>query len=194
MTGVILAGGQCERMRQNKALLVLDSRPIIVHICTVLKEIFDQLILVTNDPLDYHFLGIQVVTDLIPGKGPLGGLYTGLFYASSPFVFAVACDMPFINRAVINYLVNLSGSKWDVIVPVTSKGFEPLHAIYSRKCLDKIRSQIINGELKISSLYERIRIKAISSAELSEIDPELQSCLNLNTPQEFDRARSSIRG
>lgn len=191
MTAVILAGGQCERMGgRNKAMLLWHGQPLIGHICSQLKGIFSEIILVTNHPAEYLFLGIKVVTDLIPGKGPLGGLYTGMFYARTPHIFTVACDMPFLNRSLISYLINLSEGRWDAVVPVSEKGFEPLHAVYSKKCLDKICLQIIKGDLKISSLFAGIRLRTVGPEELSKIDPELQSCLNLNTPEDLDRALS----
>lgn len=189
MTAIILAGGKSERMKENKALLALEGRPIIGHICEVLKDIFDELIVVTNHPCDYSFLGVRVVSDLIKGKGPLGGLYTGLFYATSSHAFVVACDMPFLKKEVIDYILKQAEPNRDVIVPRISGGYEPLHAVYARRCLDYIQEDLIANELKITGFYNRVRIKTIAEAELSKIDPEMRSCVNINTPEDWVKAQ-----
>ncbi|MDD5154347.1 MAG: molybdenum cofactor guanylyltransferase [Thermodesulfobacteriota bacterium] len=189
MTAIILAGGKSERMKENKALLALEGRPIIGHICEVLKDIFDELIVVTNHPCAYSFLGVKVVTDLIKGKGPLGGLYTGLFYAASSHAFVVACDMPFLKKEVIDYILKQTSPKRDVIVPLISGGYEPLHAVYARRCLDYIHEDLIADQLKTTGFYNRVRIKTITGAELSEIDPEMRSCININTPEDWVKAQ-----
>ncbi|MDD5450829.1 MAG: molybdenum cofactor guanylyltransferase [Desulfovibrionales bacterium] len=189
MTAIILAGGKSERMKENKALLALEGRPIIGHICEVLKDIFDEVIVVTNHPCAYSFLGVKVITDLIKGKGPLGGLYTGLFYAASSHAFVVACDMPFLKKEVIDYILKQAKPGRDVIVPFVSGVYEPLHAVYARRCLDYIHEDLSANKLKITGFYNRVRIKTITGAELSEIDPEMRSCVNINTPEDWVKAQ-----
>lgn len=189
MNAIILAGGKSERMKKNKALVMLDGKPIIAHVCDLLREMFEELILVTNSPRDYSFLGVKMVTDLIKGKGSLGGLYTGLFYATSTHALVVACDMPFLKKEVIGYLMKQASPRWDVIVPCISGGYEPLHAIYARRCLPYIQEHLLADELRITGFYPQVRVKAVDGSELSHLDPELRSWLNINTPEDLKKAR-----
>ncbi len=193
-TAIILAGGQSQRMKLNKALLPLDGKPMVAHICEVMKTIFDSVILVTNNPMYYFFLCLQLVTDLFGGKGPVGGIYTGLFYASSSHTFAIACDMPFVRKEVVQYLLNQVSPRWDAVVPLTPNGHEPLHAVYARGCIKKIHAQLMTNDLKITSFYERIRVRSVNQAELSATDPEARSYVNINTMDDFTEATSLLKG
>ncbi len=190
MNAIILAGGKSERMKKNKAMVILDGKPIISHVCEILRDTFDDLLIVTNNPCDYAFLGIRMVTDLIKEKGSLGGLYTGLFYATSPHALVVACDMPFLKKEVLEYIIKQVRPCWDVVVPRISGRFEPLHAVYSRGCLKYIYQNIMANELKITGFYDRVRVKAVDEVELSIIDPEMESCVNINTPEDLIKART----
>lgn len=190
MDAIILAGGKSRRMKKNKAMVTLDGKPIVAHVCDGLKGMFDELILVTNDPCDYDFLGVKMVTDLMKGKGSLGGLYTGLFYATSSHALVVACDMPFLKKEVLEYIIKQVRPGYDVVVPRIAGAYEPLHAIYARRCLKYIREQLMADELKVSGFYNRVRVKVIEEEELAKIDPEMRSCLNINTPEDLKKAQS----
>jgi molybdopterin-guanine dinucleotide biosynthesis protein A len=189
MTGIILAGGEGRRMgRINKAFLRIEGERIVDRTKALFLQLFDEVIIVTNKPLEFIDLGIRTVADLIPGKGSLGGVYTGLFHASHPKSFVVACDMPFLKKEVIQYMVELA-AEYDVVVPVGTAGMEPLHAIYSRRCMKPMERQIENDDLKLISIYSKLKVKKVQEEELSRLDPDLLSFRNINTLDEYERVK-----
>ncbi|MFB0520300.1 MAG: molybdenum cofactor guanylyltransferase, partial [Desulfatiglandales bacterium] len=141
VTGVILAGGSSERYGQNKAFLEIDGIRLIETVTEKMKNIFKRVILVTNEKKDYEYLDIPVVEDLIKGLGPIGGIYSGLMNISHQAGFFVACDMPFINKQLVRYMVDIKDNH-AAVVPSVANEIEPLHAIYAQSCLGPIRALI----------------------------------------------------
>ena len=186
MTGVILAGGESIRMGKNKAFIQINGHRIIDRTVSLFREIFDDVLLVTNVPLDYIELKVKIVTDLVPGKGSLGGIYTGLFFSSSPKAFFVGCDMPFLDRKVIQYFLSLAQTA-DIVVQRTKDHWQPLHAIYSRTLLKPIERLLEQGELKIIKAYQGMRVREIAEEELKPFDPDLHTLSNINTPEELKK-------
>ncbi len=184
VTGVILAGGKSKRMGRDKLFLDIGGVPLFQHIYKVLRQVFNDLIVVTNNPEPFDPYNIRVVTDLIPGKGALGGLYTGLKSTFSEGVFCFAADMPFLNSQLIRYMIE-RGSEGDVIIPKTSDGLEPLHAIYSKNCLKPIETLISRGELKIIDFLQEVTVIYVSEEEILKYDPMLTCFLNVNTEEDF---------
>jgi len=163
ITGIILCGGKSSRMGVNKALLEYQGVRLIESILKLHHELFDEVILVTKTPLDYAYLDAEIVSDIIPGRGAISGIYTGLFYASHEHSFICACDMPFLDKEFIEYMLQRLDS-YDIVVPRSRDGRQPLHALYSKKCLRNIEEQIKNNLFKIDYLY--------NSTKLLEIEPK----------------------
>jgi len=185
MTGIILAGGKNSRMGINKAFLEIDGTQLIDNILAVYQKIFSEIIIVTNDPLSYtEFSETLIVTDIYKEKGALGGIYTGLFYATHDYSFVAACDMPFLNENFIIYLTGLVG-KYDIIVPELSEGFQPLHAIYSRSCLSHIKKLLIADKLKIAGFYKEVRLLCIPEEKIKPFNKDRRLFLNINTPEDL---------
>jgi molybdopterin-guanine dinucleotide biosynthesis protein A len=187
MTGIILAGGKNSRMGTNKAFLKIDGIRLIDNILAVYKKIFSEIIIVTNDPLSYtEFSEALVVTDIYKEKGALGGIYTGLFYATYDYSFVAACDMPFLNEDFIIYLTGQIG-KHDIIVPELSEGFQPLHAIYSRNCLSHIKKLLIANKLKIAGFYKEVRLLSIPEEKIKPFNKDGRLFLNVNTQKDLEK-------
>ena len=185
MTGIILAGGKNSRMGINKAFLEIDGTRLIDNILAVYQKIFSEIIIVTNDPLSYtEFPETLIVTDIYKDKGALGGIYTGLFYATHDYSFVAACDMPFLNEDFIIYLTGQAG-KHDIIVPELSEGFQPLHAIYSRNCLSHIKKLLIADKLKITGFYKEVRLLSIPEEKIKPFNKDGRLFLNINTPEDL---------
>jgi len=184
ITGIILSGGKSVRMGENKAFIEIDGVPIIHRIVNLFKELFQETIIVTNQKELFSNFNSKIHTDLIPDKGALGGLYTGVFFANFSNSFCVACDMPFINRSLVQYLIkHIEG--YDVIVPQTKDGLQPLHAIYSKNCLDPLKNTIEKGKYKIIDFYNLVKLKVIKEEEFAFLDPLRESFINVNTPEEL---------
>ena len=187
MTGIILAGGKNSRMGTNKAFLKIDGIRLINNILAVYKNIFSEIIIVTNDPLSYtEFSDSIVVTDIYKEKGALGGIYTGLFYATYDYSFVAACDMPFLNEDFIIYLTGQIG-KHDIIVPELSEGFQPLHAIYSRNCLSHIKKLLIADKFKITGFYKEVRLLSIPEEKIKPFNKDGHLFLNVNTWKDLEK-------
>jgi len=194
--GIILAGGLSRRMAgQNKALLSLGDQPIIERQVALFQKLFDQVILVTNQPLDFVFWECTIVSDLLSVRSSLTGIHAGLFYTRPSHAFITACDMPFLKTEMIQLLVQELEPKWDVIVPVTSDGYQPLCAVYSKRCLKVIEEQFKKGDMKISKLFSKVKVRKIAEETLRQIDPDLISFFNINNQADltlFKKMRSSF--
>jgi molybdenum cofactor guanylyltransferase len=184
MTGVILAGGKNRRMGENKAFLAVNGELLIDRTVRLFRAVFEEVIVVTTSPLDYLDQEAAIVTDILPEKGALGGIYSGLFYAREEYAFIAACDMPFLNRAFLEYMISRT-TGYDIIVPATPEGFQPLHAVYSRRCLPVIRGLIERDRLKITGFYPGHRLLTISPEIIRSFDPEGRMFINVNTPEDL---------
>jgi len=183
-TGIILSGGKNIRMGVNKAFLKIGQRTIIERTVKLFNQLFEQVILVTNDPLDYSHLNLEIVVDLFPKGGALIGIYTGLFYASHSPCFIAACDMPFLNAAVIDYMLGL-GENYDVVIPSLEDGYHPVHALYSRRCINHIEHLIEAKNYKITDFFEKVRVREVRPAEIKPLNPAMDSFININTPEDL---------
>lgn len=169
--GVILAGGKSSRFGCNKALALYNSRPIITRVAEVLSEIFTETLLVTNSPEEYTFLGWPMTGDRVRDSGPLAGIQAALSHIRSERAFIVACDMPQLDGEIIRRLCRHPG-EWDVILPLSASGHEPLHAVYRRDILPKVDHALAQGEKRIGKLLEQLRVEALSPALLGLNDPD----------------------
>lgn len=193
VTGIILAGGRCTRISTNKALLPLGDRPLILDIIETLDALCETIVLVTNQPEEYDFPVASKVRDIVSGKGPLGGLYTGLSVSETQYNFVVACDMPFLNSDLIGYML-VGCEKFDVVVPQLASGLEPLHAVYSKACLEPIQNNLQRGVLKLQSFYGSVRTKYIQQNEIERFDPELRTFFNINYREDYQKMKALIEG
>lgn len=193
-TGIILAGGKNTRMGENKAFLEIDGERLIDKTMNLYRQIFADIIIVTNDPLSYvEFTDAAIATDIYKGKGPLGGIYTGLFYSKSDYAFVCPCDMPFLNKGFVEYLLAQTG-KYDVIVPALAEGYQPLHAVYSRNCLPSIKRLLLLDKLKITGFYRDMRVLAISEEQIRPFNKDGRLFQNLNTPEDLEKIHPLEKG
>ena len=195
LTIVIQAGGQSARMGEDKALKKFLGRPLIQHVIDRVAPIADEIIVTTNRPDDYTFLGLRLVPDLKPGRGALGGLYTAIASAAHPLVAVVACDMPFASRELFAGAIKLIDvENADVVIAKTDGGYEPFHALYRREtCLPAIESAIEADQWKVISWFPQVKVRVLSPAEIKSLDPSGLCFNNLNTPEEFAQAEEASK-
>lgn len=187
VTGIILAGGISSRMGSNKALLPQKGVRLIEGIYQILAELFDEVIIVTNTPEQYSFLPCRKVPDLYPGKGVLAGIHSGLKHSKESAIFAVACDMPYLNTELIRYQASLAAGA-DLVIPSTKAGFEPLHAIYRKECLPALVEILQrDGNSRVIALFSRVQVREVLPDEVALFDPEFDSFVNINTPDDYLR-------
>lgn len=192
ITAVILAGGKASRMGGvNKALLKINGKSIIEREIEVLDAIFDETIIITNNPENYEFLGKPLFNDVVPGKGSLGGLYTGLLRARNHYSFFVPCDMPFLDTRIINVLLSKLDNH-DIVIPKINGHLEPMHAIYSKKCIPHIKKLMTGDDLKIKLLFHEVDTYEISEDCVRKFDPAFDFIMNVNTPKDFEDAKKKL--
>lgn len=188
----IQAGGQSSRMGQDKALMPFLGRPLIARVIERLYGLAGEVLITTNCPEAYAYFGLPVVSDLLPGVGPLGGLYTALSAARAPVVAVVGCDMPFIVPALITAERDfLQNNPVDAVVPRSPNGIEPLLAVYRRgACLTAVRTALDAGERKMTSWYPSVRVHEMAEETVALFDPQFLSFVNVNTAEDFKLAES----
>jgi len=184
MTGIILSGGKNTRMGRNKALLEVGGTRLIDRTVSLLRSVFREVIIVTANPLDYLDQETVIVTDILPERGALGGIYTGLFYATGEHAFVAACDMPFMNRTFLEYMASQADG-YDIVVPAPPDGLQPLHAVYARRCLPVIRNLLDRNRMQIKEFYPGHKLLKISPEVLRSYDPAGRMFINLNTPEDL---------
>ena len=185
MTASVLAGGLSRRMGTNKALIPIDGETIIARSVRVLKDEFNEVNIIANDPLLYDGLDVRVYTDIIKGAGSLGGVYTALFHSKYDHVFVTACDMPFLNMEVARKVARAI-DVYDAVVPFLGGRLHPLHAVYSKRCLKTIEAMIKDGNLRITELFDRIKTQRLTEECFPGMDAE-RSVENVNTKVELER-------
>ena len=191
VTAVILAGGMSRRLGRNKALEPFQGEPLIRRVIRTMGLLTSNIIVVANDDERVAELDLPECTtpviDEYPGKGSLGGIYTGLCAAPTEWAVFCACDMPFPSPQLYEALLAKRGSN-NAVVPVVDGRPEPIHAAYSKPCLGPIREKLNANELKISGFFDDVTVSYFAEDQVREIDPDLLSFFNINTQQDLERA------
>ena len=190
LTISIQAGGRSRRMGQDKALMPFLGRPLIVRLVEQLRPFADELIVTTNRPEAYAFLGLPLFSDVIPDVGALGGLLTALEAAQEPYVGLVACDMPFASGGLLHRgAAVLEETGLDVFVPRSGQGLEPLHAVYRRAaCLPAVRQAIAAGRRRVIAWFDVVGVYEAGPEVWQPFDSHGLLFQNVNTPEEFRAA------
>ncbi|MEI6305742.1 MAG: molybdenum cofactor guanylyltransferase [Deltaproteobacteria bacterium] len=184
IAGVILAGGESQRMGRNKAMLAVGNERIIESVYRCLSGIFEELLLVTNTPEVYDFIPCSKVRDIFPGMGPLAGIHAALSNCLADRAFVTGCDMPSLNASIIRELCSMPDDL-DVVIPETQGGLEPLHSVYSKRCLPKMRQILDKGDFRILSFFDNARIRLVPRSRVALLDPDFSSFRNINTPEDY---------
>lgn len=196
LTVVIQAGGESRRMGRDKALLPFLGKPLIERVIGRVSTLADELVVTTNKPEKYAFLDIPLFTDLIPGRGALGGLYTALSIASYPLVAVVACDMPFASAELLAWERDqVLEDGFDAAIPVTPSGSEPFHAVYRREaCLPAILGALQSNQWRVDSWYSQVKIRFLAMEEMKSFDSHRLAFRNVNTPEDLAHAEQIALG
>ena len=190
VTGVILAGGSSKRYGQNKAFLKIGNVRLIENILKEMQSIFQRVILITNERKKYEYLEIPIFEDIVKGFGPLGGIYTGLMSIPDQAGFFIACDMPFINRQLVRYMVDMKKDHHGAVIPLVAHEVEPLHAIYTKICVKHIKDLIDSYRCQIRLFFDHIPVRYVKEDEIKQFCNPNRVFLNINTPDEFAKIQS----
>ena len=200
LTIVLQAGGKSSRMGRDKALVPFMGVTMIEYILEQVKELGNDTIIITNRPDDYRFLGFPLYSDVIPNWGALGGLYSAIYHASQDACLVLACDMPFINRPLLEYSIALLPGHDAVIPRLDPTGSdipvfaEPFRAIYRKTCLTPIKTAIDADQRRVISFFDKVSIRFVDYAEIKRFDPDARSFFNVNIPEDLVKAEQIAQG
>ncbi len=208
-SAIILAGGASTRMGTDKAFLELDGAPLIGRVLERVRALADDVVISANDPARFAALDVRVVPDALPNAGPLAGICAGLETVAHASAIVVACDMPLLNVALLDYMRSFARA-YDVILPQTEKpardasdknaaprakdlALHPLHAIYTKRCIAPMRDALARGERRMISFHDAVRVRVISPQEVAQFDPHGYALWNVNTPEKWAELQAAYR-
>ena len=191
-TVVIIPARFASERLPGKPLMEIAGKPLIQHVLEGVEGLGDDLLVTTQRPQDYAFLGIRLVRDRLPGAGPLSGLHSALENARYNTLLLVGCDMPFLCRPLLAHLLSLSPLA-DVVIPQPGGLYEPLHAVYRRTCLPPVERAIASGEKRMISFFPHVKVQPLGREELERFDPQGRSFFNINTVQDLAIATAILR-
>jgi len=194
---IVLAGGKGLRLGHNKVLESIGNRSLLQRVVSSISSFKSDIIIVTASGQSFPELAgyprWRIVTDIYPGKGALGGVYTGLVASNSFYNLVLACDMPFLNQALLRYMIQLSAS-FDAVVLQVGNFVEPLHAVYSKGCLGVAERLLKQGSKKVRDILPLVRVRYVETEDIDRFDPKHLSIFNVNTEADLKEARELIRG
>ncbi len=185
ISGIILAGGKSSRLGRDKALLPIDGRPFLEKIAQEVATVVDEIIVVTNRHTSYPLPNIRETHDILPNKGPLGGIHAGLCTCSYEYAFVTACDLPNFNPQLAAFLLERRHG-YDVVVPQIGSFTEPLFAVYRKTTLPYIAKQLTAGFCKVTGFYSQVRVAYITEAEILRSFSPAEVFFNVNTQEDYD--------
>jgi len=194
---IVLAGGKSLRLGYDKVLETIGNTSLLERVISRVSLLSSEVIIVTaNEPTNLELVDypkLRILCDIYPGKGPIGGIYTGLATSTSFYNLVVASDMPFLNQALLRYMTRLSAN-FDLVVPRVGNLVEPLHAVYTKKCLATIEQMMKQDKLSVNQLFHLVKTRYVETEEIERFDPKHLSFFNINTKADLKRARELARG
>ncbi len=191
VSGVALAGGMSRRLGRNKAVEKIGGESLIERVVGRLSQVSSETIVVVAEESRVEALGlppwVRTAADIYPDSGSLGGIFTGLSAARGDYGVVVACDMPFLNTDLLRFMLDIA-SDYDVVVPRLNGRPEPLHAVYSKSCLEPIEQRLKRNDLKIALFFEEVRVAYVEEDDIDLMDPHHLSFFNVNTQEDLDKA------
>lgn len=185
-TALILAGGDSRRMGQDKALLLLEGETLLQRVTAAMQDSFPKVLISVRQPRAE--VSLPQVCDAQADGGPLAGLVAGLAQVETDWMFAVACDMPFTQPAVIAHMATLRGEH-QAVVPLTGGHPQPLFAFYAKQALPVMCAALASGEKRVRAVLQQLDVCYVNEAALREYDPQFRSFIDLDTPQEHAAAQ-----
>jgi molybdopterin-guanine dinucleotide biosynthesis protein A len=189
MTAALLSGGRGTRFPHPKGLIDIGGSKLIEINIDLLSKLSGNIFISSNTPELYFHMGLPVVGDLVSPSGPMSGIFSVLFYSKAPEVFVTACDMPFINKELMMYIIRNRAAQ--ATVPVFRGRPEPLLAVYSHELLNIMEGLILEGKTSLIRMLEMVDVNYIEEEDIKKIDREGRSFININTPEDYERETGS---
>ena len=194
---IILAGGKSLRLGHDKITEKVGNKTLLEKVISRIDSLCKDIVIVTAEERSFAESGdnpkIKTVSDIFPGRGSLGGIYTGLVKSESFYNLVIAADMPFLNRDLVAYMTEVAEG-FDFVIPRIGSYFEPLHSIYSKNCVPPIETMIKNNRRIIIELFDFVKVRYVEAEEIDRFDPEHLSFFNINTLEDLELARKIADG
>jgi molybdopterin-guanine dinucleotide biosynthesis protein A len=193
----ILSGGASSRMGRDKGLLDFGGVPLIVHSAHLIEPLV-ACVTVVGPPRRYAAMGLRAIADQgTAGRGskrirlgPLAGISSALAATHLPWNLIVACDLPYLSRAWLEWLLSrATRSRGQIVIPRTARGLEPLAAVYRRECGGPIAAALARGARKVTDVIEELRMDVVYQREWRRLDPRALVLKNMNSPEDYAEAR-----
>jgi molybdopterin-guanine dinucleotide biosynthesis protein A len=191
LTGAILVGGQSRRFGRNKILEVFQGKRLVDRGIDALRPFCNPVFTIAGDLSLYRDLNCTLIQDVMPGQGPLGGIHAALMFSPHDWVLVRAGDMPWLNPELIEMMLGLRGDS-DAVVPVCNSLYEPLSALYNRRCLHAVARALEASERRIVAFYPKIKVRDLSEDEWRKVDSSGLSFKNINTPEDWGQLDGSL--
>jgi molybdopterin-guanine dinucleotide biosynthesis protein A len=188
LLGFVMAGGRSRRMERDKALLPWGAGTLLDHAVARLREVAGEVRILCGPEPRYTHVGVPVDVDRVPDSGPLGGLEAGLLQLTGGIGLFLGVDLPFVPGALLRRLVDLAAG-FDAVVPVAAGGPQPLCAVYTSACLPSVRRSLDRQALQMTSFWSEVNVRVVEEAELARFGDAATMFLNVNTPEDYERAR-----
>jgi molybdopterin-guanine dinucleotide biosynthesis protein A len=185
ITGAVLDGGKSLRFGKNKAFQLLRGKRFIDLAIESLRPFCDPVMAVVSEIEPYLDIGVMLAQDIIQDRGPLGGIYTALLFSPAEWIFVRATDMPFLVPELASMIID-AREGFDAVVPKMNEYYDPLLAMYNRRCIPAIARQLREPDKRqVIGFYRKIRIRTVTEREWREVDPDALSFKNVNTPSDL---------
>lgn len=195
ISGIVLAGGMSRRLGRDKAVVTVGGEPLISRVIGRLSQVTEQTVVVVNDEARASALplpaSVKVSVDVYPGRGSLGGIFTGLAEADGNWGLVAACDMPFLNLPLLIHIISVRDG-YHAVVPLFQDRPQPTHALYSKACLPHMERRLKADDLKVAHLLEDVRVAYVPEERVLSLDPGRLSFFNVNTQEDLDRALALV--
>ncbi len=194
---IVLAGGKSVRFGHDKILEKFGNSSLLEQVISHIDPLSKEIIIVTAKERTFTQLAnhpkVRFVTDIFPGLGSLGGIYTGLVKSESFYNLVVAADMPFLNESLLQYMIKVADG-YDFTLPKINNWYEPLHAVYSKNCIEAIKAMLEQGKKVIVELFDYVKVRYVEAQEVDRFDPKHLSFYNINTLKDMERAKEITGG
>ncbi|HKL42729.1 MAG TPA: molybdenum cofactor guanylyltransferase [Clostridia bacterium] len=186
MNAILLAGGKSRRFKENKAIAKYNGERLIEGIANLLNKHFHQVYLVVDSKEKYTFVeNCIIIEDVIPNKGPVGGIYTGLLASEEKYNYIMACDMPLMSGRFLEYIKNWE-QNFDVLLPKYNGYIEPLAGIYSKNCLPIIEKNLGDNKLSIRDFLKEVKMQLIDESLINRNFPNKNIFYNINYQKDLE--------
>jgi molybdopterin-guanine dinucleotide biosynthesis protein A len=187
-SGIIMAGGRSSRMKFNKAFAEVGGKSVIKIIIEKLQPLFQELIIISNEPQLFTSFGLPIYQDIYPYLGPVGGIHSALVNASYDQMFILGCDMPFMNMQLVEYMLSRI-SNYDSVVPEIDGYLQPLAAVYNRSCLPVFTECLEHDKLKLTLIFNELNALVLKEDELQKFGSVREMFFNVNDPDALAEAQ-----